>query len=206
MRKERLEPAVQRQSARVFAPWVRPDDTVIDFGCGNGGILASLPAGRKIGVEVSEAARALALAAGIEVYESIPAIPAGVIADIVITHHALEHVAEPMKVLRELRTRLRPAGVLIVVVPGEPLPAHRTMRWRPNMDGHLYSWNPMTLGNLVIEAGYEIERALLRPAGFTRFLSWASELPGLMDVLAGVYAVVRGRYNTVVVAFRPDSD
>ncbi len=203
LRRARLDPAAQRQSARPFAARVAPGDTVLDFGCGTGGILLFLPAGRRIGIEINEGAVAIARESGIEVFPTIEALPGDLVADVVISHHALEHVPEPLRVLRQLRTHLRAGGRLVVVVPAEPVPHHHTRCWRPNPDAHLYSWNPLTLGNLVQEAGFRIEESFLATAGYTRYLAWARPVPFLMRSLMFVYALLRGRYNTVVVARRP---
>lgn len=206
VRKARLHPAAQRESARLFANRVSSGDVVIDFGCGTGGILRCLRVGRKIGIEVNEGAVAVAREAGIEVFDAVTALPNDLVADVIITHHALEHVPDPLGILRGLRAHLRAEGRLVVVVPAEPVPHRRTRQWQPNPDRHLYSWHPMTLGNLVDAAGFQIEESFLCPAGYTRYLEWSRAVPPLMRALMFVYALLRGRYNTVVVARRSAGD
>ena len=48
-----------------FERYVGSSDTVVDFGCGGGDLLAGLTAQRKIGVEPSEIARTAATGLGI---------------------------------------------------------------------------------------------------------------------------------------------
>src|SRR5580692_8836638 len=83
-------PDVQEYAARIFRPYISPSDTVLDFGCGTGGILKSIPCGRRLGVEINEAAVAEARDAGTAVFSDLAQIgPESV--DVAITHHALEH-------------------------------------------------------------------------------------------------------------------
>lgn len=60
-------------SARKFAPYVRPTDRVLDFGCGNGSLLYHLECAERIGVEINPAARAVAVEAGLEMHEALRA-------------------------------------------------------------------------------------------------------------------------------------
>jgi SAM-dependent methyltransferase len=92
----------QRKSSRIFLPYVSKETTVLDFGCGNGGILCNLPAARKVGVEINEHSAASARSRNIEVFASLLEIP-NACSDLAISHHALEHVSDPRSVLIELR-------------------------------------------------------------------------------------------------------
>lgn len=68
-----------------FERHVDERDTVVDFGCGTGALLAALPAARKIGVEVSEPAAAVARRRGIEVVGLTAELEDGA-ADVVISN------------------------------------------------------------------------------------------------------------------------
>jgi SAM-dependent methyltransferase len=127
-------------------------DTLLDFGCGTGGILSNLDARRKIGVEVGEEAAEVARSSGIEVFGSLADVPANV-ADVAISFHALEHVDDDVGTLVGIRRALKPGGRLRVVVPGE-LPIRNHRRWQEDRDKHLRTWTPLTLGNLAERAGF----------------------------------------------------
>src|SRR5205823_14812472 len=58
-----------RIEARKFAPYIGPQDTVLDFGCGGGHVLRNLQCGERLGAEINPAARATAIQAGIRCYE-----------------------------------------------------------------------------------------------------------------------------------------
>jgi hypothetical protein len=74
-----------------YAHLIRPEFTVIDFGCGGGFLLNAADCSRKIGIEVNPAARRCATGFGIECHESPAEVEDGV-ADLIVSDHALEHV------------------------------------------------------------------------------------------------------------------
>jgi len=71
----------------------------------------------------------------------------------VISNHALEHVDCPLETLVDLLPKIKRNGHVVFVVPHEG-PRNK---WQPNdINQHLYTWNPMTLGNLFSKAGFRI--------------------------------------------------
>jgi SAM-dependent methyltransferase len=136
----------------MYQPYVGKEDTVLDFGCGGGYLLAGLECRRRLGVEINPAARAIAHAQGIEVACDVREA-AGLPADVIISSHALEHTLHPHDILRSLHAALRSGGRLVIVTPFE-----RSTPWRPgDINQHLYTWSPMNLGNLVTAAGFRVE-------------------------------------------------
>jgi SAM-dependent methyltransferase len=143
-----------RINARKFRPYIKPTDTVLDFGCGNGSLLRSLQCAQRIGVEINPAARAVASQAGVTCHEN-PATVADATVDVVISNHALEHVPSPLQSLIDLRRTLRPGGRVILCVPIDDWRQQRSF-WAPDIHNHLYTWSPKLFGNLLCEAGYEV--------------------------------------------------
>ena len=99
-----------------------PDGNVLDVGCGEGTILRSLqqrfPRLRLGGVEPTVSfARHLAEDTGIPVVERIGEIGDGARYDLAFSIHVVEHVHDPVSLLREIRERLSPEGRLYVDVP-----------------------------------------------------------------------------------------
>ncbi|MBJ6723165.1 class I SAM-dependent methyltransferase [Geomesophilobacter sediminis] len=137
-----------------FAQYIPAGATVIDFGCGGGFILKNLNCARKIGVEINDTARMVAKREnGLEVVKFAHELKDSV-ADVIISNHALEHCFSPHAELSTLLDKLKPGGRIVFYVPCESI----DYRWKPdNVHMHLYTWNPMTLGNLFISAGYEVE-------------------------------------------------
>ncbi len=140
-------------NAEKFSAYIRPQDAILDFGCGGGYLLASLRASKKLGVEINDVARTGAGNLGIPAVPTLSAAPDRSF-DVVISNHALEHTEAPLAVVRELRTKLKPGGTIVVVVPSE---RYDTAYKPDNIDQHLYTWSAINLGNLFRHAGFEVK-------------------------------------------------
>ncbi len=193
----------QENRADTIRPWLDGLDTVVDFGCGDGGILIRLSVRQRIGVELNEAASAEAQARGISVVSSLADV-ASEIADAVLFCHSLEHVASPADCLSEARRVLRPRGRIVVLLPAET-PSHLAYRtWRPNLDRHLFSWTPLSIGNLLRVCGYDLVFARLEaPATRSRIVQSLGLTPGLRRRLVDLRARLLRRLEILAVATRP---
>jgi SAM-dependent methyltransferase len=195
---ERIGRAGGRLNRFKFAPHVGAGDTVVDFGCGGGFLLAGLPAGRRIGVEPNPAARERAAEQGLEVLTSAAELPDAV-ADVVISNHALEHATRPLDELRELRRALKPAGRLVLWLPLDDWRAQRGAG--PNPDHHLYAWTPRTLGNLLEEAGFAVQECRVVTHAWPPRFETLMRLPApAFDTLGRAWAVLRRRRQLAAVA------
>lgn len=145
-------------SPKYYVPWkwefgwvlerLRPADVVLDVGCGRGDFLAEARkiVRRAVGLEINPDAAATAAARGIEVVRADIADFASANAgrfDAACAFHLVEHLADPVPMLRALVSCLRPGGGLFVSVPNrmrsardalEPLdcPPHHLSRWSPD--------------------------------------------------------------------------
>ncbi len=150
-----LAPDVRAQlEARKISRYLPPVKRLVDFGCGNGAILAALPAEEKVGVDaiaenrslVSQHSRAVA-----SLHEISDAW-----ADAVVSNHALEHTLDPLSELREIRRVLRPGSPLVIFVPADEWRANRA--YDPNdRNHHLFTWTPLSLGHLLSEGGLSVK-------------------------------------------------
>jgi SAM-dependent methyltransferase len=196
---EPLSGLVAKLNRRYFAETVGPEDVVIDFGCGSGHLLASLETRQSIGIEVNEAARAAASKRGLETVSSSDELEAEV-ADVVISSHALEHARAPFAELVSLRRLIKPGGQLVMMLPLDDWRGQREMHDDPNH--HLYAWTPLTLGNLLTEAGYRVDScSIVTRAVPTRFGLARSPRP-ISDLAEIAWAVVRRRRQIFVKAAR----
>ncbi|CAN1534429.1 AdoMet_MTases domain containing protein [Sphingomonadaceae bacterium] len=144
---------IQALRAQVFRDLDTSEAVVLDFGCGSGGVLSQIPAAERIGIEIGADAALEAQRCGLDVRPSLAAVADNSV-DYVISFHALEHVYDPMGMLREMRRVLRPDGKLRLVVPYEHVGQKHHRRWQTNSDYHLFAWTPLTLGNLAAQAGF----------------------------------------------------
>lgn len=108
---------VQREAARQRRSRCA---RVLDIGCSDAVLLAVLRARGHacLGLDVSAIAVRQARRRGVDAQVGgIESLPAESRFDIITLFHTLEHVAEPVALLRQVRSRLAPGGALIVEVP-----------------------------------------------------------------------------------------
>jgi SAM-dependent methyltransferase len=158
--------------AEKIAPHIRVNDTVLEYGVGFGWNLAALNCSRRIGLDPAEFLEPAVRRQGIEFITEPAALADGSL-DVILCHHVLEHVWQPTDLLGTAYRLLHPGGRLLLFVPYEK--ESRFHRFDPNeLNHHLYSWNPQTLGNLVTDAGFEVVSAGLGRFGQERFAAiWA---------------------------------
>lgn len=162
----RAVPWITRARAELFQSQVRPDDVVLEWGCGFGWNLAELRCARKLGHDVAVQLAPSVQAFGAEFVADPTLLPAQS-CHVIVCHHALEHVPEPRAVLESIRRLLKPQGRLLLAVPFER--ERRYRRFDPSEPNHhLYSWNVQTLGNLLTVAGFQIHSLGLRRYGYDR--------------------------------------
>lgn len=100
-----------------FQNYIKPNDTVLDFGCGGGYLLEKVNCKKKIGVEINKVAIKQAQEK-FTVYSNLNKVQNNSI-DVIISNHVLEHLENPLKTLKELRKKLRKGGIIVFVFPQE---------------------------------------------------------------------------------------
>jgi SAM-dependent methyltransferase len=165
-------PWVARLRAEKLAPYIQPTDAVFEYGTGAGWNLADLNCRQKIGYDVSDFLRSQVESHGIHFVTETASIPDDGM-DIAVCHHTLEHTLQPAEVLHEIKRLLKPGGHLLLFVPYEK--ERRYQHYHPDEPNHhLYSWNVQTLGNLVVETGFEWVKGGLKRFRYDRFAAvWA---------------------------------
>ena len=137
-------------NSKRFAKYVRPEDSVLEFGSGGGFLLKELCAKKKLGIEINEYARECAAEIGIDSVSTVDEVEDD-FADVIISTHVLEHVEEPFTTIKKLRMKLKDNGKIIFVVPYE---CNNNEYRKDDVDQHLYIWNSACIGNLFKKAGY----------------------------------------------------
>jgi SAM-dependent methyltransferase len=164
-------------------------------------IRAAAPAAaERIGVEVNPVTRDEAAQAGIQAYPSLQAIGDQTV-DVVISNHALEHVLAPHDVLVELRRVVRSSGRLVICVPADDW--RNARQWRPgDPNHHLFAWTPLTLGNLLTEAGFAPVSVRMRNRAWPRdYVRLYRRLPRpVWEAVCLLWAIGRRRREIIAVA------
>lgn len=148
-------PTMELRRTFLFKPYLTDQDRVLDFGCGPGELLMTLPGKDKCGVEISEVSAQQAREKGIHVVADLGELK-GREFDKIISAHALEHVVDPAAKLVQMRELLPDNGKLILVLPINEWVNRKQRKWKADdRDKHLYTWTPLLIGNLLTVCGFE---------------------------------------------------
>jgi SAM-dependent methyltransferase len=166
---------------------------VLDFGCYDGGFLAYLGEGfDRYGIEPSDSAAQRAGQCGVKIIgPTIEAIRPGSVEpfDGIVSFDVMEHLPQPVPVLRSLRSLLKPGGILMIETGNYNAPRFRKL-------GPLYYY-----ASIVEHVGFfdqqSIEeagrRAGLRVVHFEKSVhSGGPNRPWLERFINGVYWTLRG--------------
>lgn len=165
---------VSRFRAKKFMPHIAASDKVLEFGVGAGWNLRNIKCAERLGYDVATILKPMVLKYGIDFTNDSAAIPKEYF-DVVICHHVLEHVPDPMQTLKELKTYMKPKGKLLLFVPADT--GSRFNKYDPkNKDHHLFNWNVQSLCTLATESGFSVLEYKRSLYGFDRFVSsWISK-------------------------------
>ncbi len=91
--------------------------------------------------------------------------------DVVVMNHMLEHVSDPIVLLKAVRARLKPGGVLHLAVPNAAAWEARLPGWNSYEPYHLLYFTPRTLRLAAEQAGLEIQHLTTHESFSGWFLS-----------------------------------
>jgi len=88
----------------------------------------------------------------------VDTLPDGPAFDVVVMNHVLEHVSDPVGLLREVRRRMNRGGVLHIVVPNVDSWESRLRGWTGFEPYHLVYFRPTTLKIAAERAGFLVSQ------------------------------------------------
>jgi 2-polyprenyl-3-methyl-5-hydroxy-6-metoxy-1,4-benzoquinol methylase len=169
-------------------------DSILDFGCGSGGMLSAFATNfRVIGIEPDSGARDTAKDLGHTVFESAnTALTNNIQVDMVTLFHVIEHFYEATVELNRILRLLRPGGILIIETPNS-MDALLSKYDSEEFSNFTYwSHHPMlhshkSLESLINRSGFEIiENGGVQRYDFNNHLYWLSHgRPGGHEIWKG---------------------
>ena len=152
---------------RVFS-WVESGGApgmALEVGLGPGWMLSAL---RKRGWKVIGTERILQSISHLRGEDSLPVFIGGLEAikavqrfDLIILFHVLEHLSDPVEVIKRCADLLKPGGTLVVSVPNFDSWQARIAKekwYHLDVPRHLYHFSPQSLTSLLRGAGFEVRK------------------------------------------------
>jgi 2-polyprenyl-3-methyl-5-hydroxy-6-metoxy-1,4-benzoquinol methylase len=137
--------------------------TLLDVGCGNGEFLGRMrDLGWSVcGVDPDPAAARKGRSEGLQIFVgTISDVPDTTRYDVITMNHVIEHVSDPVGLLRECRKRLRPrTGTLVITTPNIKSLGHWWFKryWRGlEVPRHLVLFSPESLSDCVNRSGLRL--------------------------------------------------
>jgi 2-polyprenyl-3-methyl-5-hydroxy-6-metoxy-1,4-benzoquinol methylase len=148
----------------LLVPPVRAGGALLDVGCGNGRLLTVMRTlgWRVHGIEPDERSAEIARrssGARIDPELDEELYPPAYF-DVITMNHVLEHVADPVTLLRHCFRLCRPGGLIGIVVPNWRALGHRLFRrdwYALEPPRHAVMYEPATLGRTLERAGFRVE-------------------------------------------------
>jgi SAM-dependent methyltransferase len=135
---------------RWINPLLRPEGVFLEFGARDPWNLRSAHSVQKIAC--APRCDGVALARDeVRVVETIENCEPDV-ADLAMCDQVLEYLLDPLGTVEELKRVIKPGGHILVQVLYDP--DFRTPRFDREVE-HYFSWNVQTMGNLLVDCGYE---------------------------------------------------
>ncbi len=159
-----LVPSVARAMAlEVFALPASDAGTLLDVGCGSGLFIGQMRSlGWSVsGVDPDPSAVAYGLSQGLQVFQGMIAdVPSDARYDVITLNHVIEHVTDPVGLLRQCADRLRPdTGRILITTPNIRSLGHRWFGryWRGlEIPRHLTLFSIPALATCVARAGLKV--------------------------------------------------
>jgi len=199
--------ATFRRTLETIEHYRLPPGRLLDVGAGPGVLVeeAGARGWDAIGCELSSWAVDAARRPGVDVRMSTLADldePDGSF-DAAALGDVIEHVPEPLQLMRRLHALLKPGGVVFLATPNVDSLVAKTLRrwWWSVLPGHIWLFSRTTLHRLVCDAGFEVVRTSTHPKTFS-LAYYAGRLGGYNGVVGRAARRLAGSRRLVTPDFR----
>ncbi len=176
---------------KAIFPFVR-GKKVLDVGCGEGGYLKHFGQG-SFGLDLADKNLEKARGKGLRVkkmnFNNPQPLPEKF--EAVFLSHILEHLENPISMLRYSWEQLEKDGLLIVSLPNEASLIHLKYPYFTRNGNHLYSFSPSNLIELMLYTNFQplhleldFYTNLTHKIGLNPFLAWLRFLPNSLQLKA----------------------
>jgi len=167
---------------------------LLEIGVGSGSFLNSI---RRKGFDVTGCDLSKTLSRHVERTYGIPvhngfvsSLPSDPHYDVIVMNHVLEHVNDPISLLKDIRSRLKQDGLLHLAVPNVASWEAALPGWASYEPYHLVYFTPETLRKTLESAGFKVIRLVTRDSFSGWFLA-------IIRTLLRVNSKDRGRYHSI---------
>jgi len=130
---------------------VDKDANVLEFGCGLGQNIYSFR--NKYGIDINKGLYPRLKEMGFFMFNSLKEIP-NELFDVILLVQVLEHLENPIKILKQLKAKLSDDGEIRIIVP--ILHPYPFVELNKSTDGHIYAWGFYELNYLLNLCGYKV--------------------------------------------------
>jgi len=156
------ETAADDQRRFIFLKDLIKNKSLLDFGCGAGGFLIAAKdvASRVVGVELEARLKAHFRKKKLKVFDDVSKVPGTF--GVITVFHVLEHMRDPLVVLRGLSRKLHKDGSIIVEVPSADDALLRLYQSRSFSNFtywgcHLFLFTKATLASIALKSGLKVD-------------------------------------------------
>lgn len=166
----------------------RNDFSMLDIGCGTGWIsrIWADTGARVTGLEPSHPRAEIARQRGLRVLSCYAEeLDIDENFDLIVIRHVVEHLEDPVKILRNLVPRLTPNGLLLIIAPNIDCIGRKIFdtNWTWVLPWHCNFFNPRSLSTLLNSCGYDIAQIYQTPSPLWYPKSFARRFPRLGKLL-----------------------
>lgn len=167
---------------------------IFEFGCGVGQNIFPIKK-NAVGVDISEYAREECSKRDIKCVESIYNLEGKYSGCLSV--HTLEHLENPLLILRQIHESLVVGGRLVLVLPVYKSNIPEKKDFAKDISGHLYYWNFYAINNLLHKAGFKVKSNEFNyAAGFSLFY----RIPLISRSLIYLLGAFTGNKEMIIVA------